>query len=84
MDVHIAAAHKYRLKEWAAATGFAYLSASNKEELEGVMDDFISADGETPKLLEVFTDLHFDGEYCLDVYKYLEKEISPVIESIKR
>lgn len=84
VDVHIAAAHKYSLKEWAAATGFAYLSASNKEELEGVMDDFISADGETPKLLEVFTDLHFDGEYCLDVYKYLEKEISPVIESIKR
>lgn len=83
VDVHIAAAHSYRAKEWAEATGFEYLSARSKEELDATLAEFVSADGDKPKLLEVFTDMHFDGEYCLDVYKYLEKEVAPVIASIK-
>jgi len=83
VDRHIAASHTYRAKEWAEAAGFDYLSASNKAELDSALKEFVSPDGCKPKLLEVFTDLHFDGEYCLEVYKYLEKEVAPVIEQIK-
>lgn len=83
VDVHIAAAHKHRAREWAESCGFEYLSARSKEELHSSLGKFVSAEGYKPKLLEVFTDLHHDGEYCLDVYKYLEKEIAPVLESIK-
>lgn len=83
VDVHIAAAHNYKAKEWAEATGFEYLTATNKEELKVALSRFVANDGDKPKLLEVFTDLHFDGEYCLDVYKFLEKEVEPVISAIK-
>lgn len=84
VDRHIAAAHNYQVKEWAEATGFEYLSARNKEELTSAMERFVSPEGTKPKLLEVFTELHFDGEYCLSVYKHLEREIAPVIENIKQ
>lgn len=83
IDIHIAAAHSYKMKEWAEAAGFEYLSATNKEELDFSLSEFVKANSTMPKLLEVFTDLHFDGEYCLDIYKYLEKEVDPVLVSIK-
>lgn len=83
VDVHIAASHKYSAKEWAEATGFEYLSGRSKEDLDTALSAFVSTESDKPKLLEVFTPLHHDGEYCLDVYKYLEKELAPVIESIK-
>ena len=83
VDVHIAAAHKYIAKEWAEATGFEYLSAHDKDELGIALEQFVSEAGDKPKLLEVFTDLHFDGEYCLDIYRYLEEKVAPVIHEIK-
>lgn len=83
IDLHIAAAHAFKMKEWAESVGFDYLRASDKEELESAFSEFIKGNSAKPKLLEVFTDLHFDGEYCLEVYKYLEKELSSELENIK-
>lgn len=83
IDLHIAAAHGYTAREWAESAGFRYLSARDKEELSTAMTEFIAAGSDRPVLLEVFTDLHFDGEYCLDVYRHLESEVNPVIERIK-
>lgn len=82
IDNNIAAAHGFTAKGWAESAGFNYLSASDKESLSEVMAEFVSQRSDRPILLEVFTDLHFDGEYCLDVYKYLEAEINPIIEKL--
>lgn len=82
IDLHIAAAHSFKMKEWAESVGFEYLKATDKEELNYTLKEFITGNSIKPKLLEVFTDLHFDGEYCLEVYKYLESEIKPILNSI--
>lgn len=83
IDIHIAASHGFTARAWAESAGFQYLQAADKETLSDALPEFISENGDKPKLLEVFTDLHFDGEYCLDVYRHLEKEIAPVIDRIK-
>lgn len=84
IDLHIAASHGFIAKGWAESAGFEYISAHDKKSLEESMQKFVSAEGDKPKILEVFTDLHFDGEYCLDVYHHLEKEIAPVLDLIKK
>lgn len=76
LDLHIAASHGFDAKGWAKTVGFDYLSANNEESLNKALNEFVSDCGDKPKLLEVFTDLHFDGEYCLDVYKYIENNIN--------
>lgn len=83
IDLHIGASHDFNAKGWSESTGFDYMSANDKESLEMTMPDFISSEGNRPKVLEVFTPLHSDGGYCLEVYRYLEKAIAPTIESIR-
>lgn len=83
IDLNIAASHGFTAKAWAESVGFEYLSASNKETLSTNLPKFVSTEGDKPKILEVFTDLHFDGEYCLDVYRHLEREIAPFLSQIK-
>lgn len=83
IDVHIGAAHGFSAKQWAESAGFEYSSATDKESLNMTLPSFISASGDKPKLLEVFTDLQVDGEYCLDVYRHLETCIEPVLNLIK-
>lgn len=84
LDMHIAAAHGFTAKAWAESAGFEYLSATDKESLDEALDRFIDSGGDAPKLLEVFTDLHLDGEHCLDVYRHLEKSVQPVLKIIKK
>lgn len=83
-DLHIAAAHGFTAKKWAESAGFIYMSATDKKTLAEALPVFVSGECDRPVLLEVFTDLHSDGEYCLDVYRYLEKEINPIIEDLRR
>lgn len=83
VDLHIAAAHGFTAKQWAEAAGFHYLSAYDKDSLSKCLPEFISKMSGKPIILEVFTDLHHDGEYCLEVYRHLEKEIQPVIDLLK-
>lgn len=82
IDNNIAAAHGFMAKGWTESVGFEYLSASDKDGLAEAMAKFVSPDSDRPILLEVFTDLHFDGEYCLEVYKYLESGIKPVLDKL--
>lgn len=75
IDLHIAASHGFIAKQWAESVGFHYISAYDKKSLAECLPVFISGNSDSPIILEVFTDLHSDGEYCLDVYRHLEKEI---------
>ena len=61
IDDHIAAGHHRHAREWVEANGFAYLSASNEEELEAAMKRFTTEDFGAPVFLEVFTDKEEDG-----------------------
>lgn len=79
IDLHIGASHKLNAEKWALATGFEYLKATDKITLESALKEFIKPSSEKPIILEVFSDLHFDGEYCLEVYRYLEREIQSVL-----
>lgn len=82
IDNNIAAAHGFSAKGWAESAGFDYLSATDKDSLSESMSKFVIPGSKKPILLEVFTDLHFDGEYCLNIYKYLESEIKPVLNNL--
>ncbi len=55
-------------KHW----GIEYLVAENKEELEGVLQDFYS--GNTPKLLEVKTPQYKNAEVLRNYFKYLKEK----------
>lgn len=55
IDGYIAASHNMSARAWAESTGFIYLSASNKTELEENMKLFLKEDSDTPILLEAFT-----------------------------
>ena len=84
IDVNIAAKHGFSAKGWAESAGFEYHSASDKKSLAEALPILVQEDSDRPIMLEVFTDLHFDGEYCLDVYHYLGERISPVIRKIEQ
>ena len=62
--------------------GYEYLTASDKESLSKALDVFVSSDHDKPVVLEVFTDMRTDGEFTLQVYRALEKNISPVLEKM--
>lgn len=82
IDIHIGAAHKFNAKQWALSAGFEYRRAVDKDSLDSTLKEFVNPISHKPIILEVFTDLHFDGEYCLEVYHQLEKQIKPIIEAI--
>ena len=60
IDMHIAAAHSHKAKEWVEANGFRYYSARNAAELNAVIDEFAANDHDTPVFLEVFTEKEKD------------------------
>lgn len=72
LDEHIAAEHHTSVKEWVEARGFAYMKATNKEEITKQMSSFVSADSKKPILMEVFTDKEEDskGQYYV-IREYL-------------
>ena len=82
IDLHIGAAHKLDAERWAISAGFEYMRAVDKHSLESTLKEFVRPISHKPIILEVFTDLHFDGEYCLKVYRQLEKQIKTIIEAI--
>lgn len=68
LDLHIGCAHDRSVRGWVESMGYTYLSASDKEELADTLSDFVSADHESPVVLEVFTKMKEDGEFTLSVY----------------
>ena len=79
IDLHIGASHKLDAERWALTTGFKYMKAFDKDSLKSALTQFVLPTSQRPIILEVFTDLHFDGEYCLNVYRHLEQEIQAVL-----
>ncbi len=79
IDLHIGASHNRTGKEWALSSGYQYLCANNKEEFMTNLKEFVKRDTNEPIFFEVFTNMKTDGEFCLDVYRYMEKSIKELV-----
>lgn len=60
IDRHIAAEHQISIRGWAESRGFQYLSASNKDEFDTAMKEFVKEDSQQPIVIETFTDKEVD------------------------
>lgn len=79
IDLHIGAAHNRTAKNWAEASGYEYLAATNSKELEDNLQKFVSTEYEHPVFFEVFTNMKIDGETCLAVYRNIEEQIKTIL-----
>lgn len=61
LDKNAGAGHVSSAKGWVESRGFTYLSASNQEEFDGQLSQFVSSESESPILFEVFTNRDIDG-----------------------
>lgn len=80
MDLHIGAAHSQTAKGWAQDLGYTYLFADSEDSFRRALADFVNPARDQPALLEVFTDMRRDGQFCLSVYRHMERCIEPVVE----
>lgn len=83
IDWHIGAAHSRKAKGWAESLGYKYMSANNEESLSEALKQFVSKESDAPILLEVFTDMKKDGEFCLSVYRHMEQCIRPILDKME-
>lgn len=88
LNKYIAAGHKSRAKSFVKATNFSYLSATNHEELENALQQFIKP-SEEPILLEVFTDAHTDSQtlkkfYAMNVVLTPKEQLYRLAKKIAR
>lgn len=58
----LGASHENSAKAWAESVGFTYLTASNKDEYDNCIKQFVKKQKEAPILFEVFTDQMIDRE----------------------
>ena len=65
----IAAEHFAKAKGWVESQGFKYLSASNKEEFDKNLEEFVKDNSDTPVFFEVFTDKAKDAEELHKLYE---------------
>lgn len=82
IDRHIGVAHDRNAQAWAESQGYTYLSARNGKELSAGMELFVKPDSPKPVLFEVFTDMRTDGEFCLQVYRDLERKTKQTLVSM--
>ena len=80
IDMHIGASHERKAKEWAISQGYEYLSATDEESYINNLKQFVNEKREKPIFFEVFTDMKKDGEFCLDVYRFMENSIKDELE----
>lgn len=79
LDDHIAAAHKTSVKDWVVSRGFKYLSAGNKAEFDDALPHLMNTSGNSPILLEVFTDKEVDAE-CISTILIPYRPEEPLIK----
>ena len=82
IDKHIGAAHSRTAKDWAISLGYEYMCANDKESFNLNLNNFINNNSDKPIFFEVFTNMKLDGEFCLSVYRHMEKSIENVLEGI--
>lgn len=81
LDINICAKHKNKARGWVESLGYDYYSAKNKEELNNALETFMSIDN-SPKFLEVFTDMEDDANITRTFYQD-NKEEEPLINKMK-
>lgn len=68
-DLHTSARHHTKAEGWVKETGFKYLSATDKDSFNKVLEEFMSPDSDKPILLEVFTEMSTDAKVLHDYYE---------------
>ena len=68
-DLHTTARHNDRAESWAVASGFTYLTASDKESFNSQIELFMRGISEKPMLFEVFTEMSEDAKATMDFYE---------------
>ena len=75
IDQHIGVAHSRTARAWAESQDYEYISAHDEGDLRKLMPTFVRPGNDRPVMLEVFTDMKKDGEFCLETYRELERRI---------
>ncbi|MBP3255304.1 MAG: hypothetical protein J6M60_02290 [Clostridia bacterium] len=82
IDKHIGAAHNRIAKDWAKSLGYKYICANDMKTFNDNIKEFVRKDSVSPIFFEVFTNMKLDGEFCLSVYREMEKSIKDVLEEL--
>lgn len=82
LNKHIAAEHSTSAKGWVESRGFRYYSATNENELNSVMQEFINPKADTPAVLEVFTDKKADAEELKAFYNKFKPKAQTLAKKI--
>lgn len=56
IDLHISAAHNNSAKNWVESNNFRYLTASNAEQFQAALPEFMDTNATAPVVMEIFTD----------------------------
>ena len=76
LNKHIAAGHKSTMKTVTSISDFIYLSASNDEELENNLVQFVK-ESDKPIVLEVFTNADTDAKKLKEFWKMNSDKLTP-------
>lgn len=80
LPLHTSAEHFTSAQGWVESLGIRYLAARNKEEFDGLLPQFVSAESDGPILFEVFTKKDSDGEVLHAYYDQCRR----VLETLSR
>lgn len=72
MDGFIACHHQTQAKEWVLSRGFEYLSASDSEQLDEILETFMNKESNKPLFLEVFTSAEVNPKVFRSYYHYIK------------
>ena len=82
----LGASHNDSAKAWAESVGFTYMTASNKEEYDQCIKQFVKKQDDAPILFEVFTDQMEDRETVFALkgsYRKQDDEMAQIKETVK-
>lgn len=83
LNENVAAEHDAVAKGWAESRGIKYLSATNKEEFDKNLEEFLNPNSDTPILLEVFTKKEDDAKLQHEFYEYNLSEADKLKKGLK-
>jgi len=75
LHLHTSAEHFTSAKGWVESRGFKYLSATNKEEFDILLPEFIAEHCDMPIFFEVFTKKETDAKILLDYYEACKSKL---------
>lgn len=83
LNENVAAEHDAVAKGWVESRGIKYLSASNKEEFDKNLEEFINPNIDSPILFEVFTKKEDDARLQHEFYEYNLSDTEKLKKGIK-